>query len=102
MKICACSREVAMYWPFSRQAGDRQQPAHALRDLVEAWPVGVGTGLSEAGNAGIDELRIDLAELRIVDAEPPLHVRAKIFDHHVGLFHHALERGQGFGCLEIE
>ena len=88
--------------PLPGQAGDRHQPAHALRDLVEARPIGVGTGLPEAGNAGIDELRIDLAQLRIVDAEPPFHVRAKIFDHHVGLLDHALERRQGFGGLEIE
>ena len=43
------------------QAGDRHQPAHALRDLVEARPVGVGAVLAEAGNAGVDDARIDLA-----------------------------------------
>ena len=41
------------------QAGDRHQPAHALRDLIEAGPVGVRPLLAEAGDAGIDEPRID-------------------------------------------
>ena len=84
-------RDADAHRPLPGQAGDRHQPAHALRDLVEARPSRIGAGLPETGNAGIDELRIDLAQLRIVDAEPALHVRAKILDHDVGLLHHALE-----------
>ena len=85
-----------------RQAGDRHQAAHALSDLVEARPRGVGPGLTEPGNAGIDELGIDFSQLRVIDAEPALHVGAKILDHHVGFLHHALERRQRLGRLEVE
>ena len=95
-------RNADTHRPLPRQAGDRHQPPHALRDLVEARPVGVGAGLPEAGNARIDELRIDLAQLRIVDPEPPLHIGTKILDYDVSFLHHALERRQGFGRLEVE
>jgi hypothetical protein len=32
-------RDADAHRPLARQAGDRHQPAHALRDLVEARPV---------------------------------------------------------------
>jgi hypothetical protein len=95
-------RDADAHRPLPRQAGDRHQSAHALRDLVEARSAGVGTALAESGNAGIDELGVDLAQLRIVDAEPAFHVGTEILDHHVGFLHHALERRQGCGRLEIE
>jgi hypothetical protein len=95
-------RDADPHRALSGQAGDRHQSAHALRDLVEARSVGVRSGLPETGNAGIDQLGIDLAQLRVVDAEPAFHVRAEILHHHVGLLHHALERRQGRGRLEIE
>ena len=49
-------RNADAHRPLSRQPGDRHQPAHALRDLVEARPTGIGAVLAEAGNAGIDDL----------------------------------------------
>ena len=45
--------------PLARQAGDRHQAAHALGDLVEAGPVGVGPVLAEARQADVDEPRIE-------------------------------------------
>src|SRR5207244_3083397 len=39
---------------LSRQASDRHQPAHALRDLVEARPLFVRPVLAEAGDRAID------------------------------------------------
>ncbi len=88
--------------PLPRQAGDRHQPAHALRDLIEARPIGIRPVLAEAGNAGIDDARIDLGERLVVDAEPLLHVGPEILDHDVGLLDHALEGGEAFGRLQIE
>ncbi len=87
-------RNADAHRPLPRQAGDRHQPAHALRDLVEAGPVGVRPVLAEAGNAGIDQARIDLGEGLVVDAEPLFHVGAEILHHDVGLLDHALERGE--------
>ena len=95
-------RNADAHRPLPRQAGDRHQPAHALRDLIEARPVGIGAVLAEAGNAGIDDARIDLGERLVVDAEPLLHVGAEILHHDVGLLDHALERGEPFGRLQIE
>ena len=63
---------------------------------------GIGAGLPETGNAGIDQLGIDLAQLRIVDAETALHVGPKILHHDVGLFHHALEGRHRFRRLQVE
>ncbi len=95
-------RDAYAHGPLPGQAGDRHQAAHALRDLIEARPRGIRTGLPEPGNAGIDQLRINLAQLRIVDAETTLHIRPKILDHHVGFFHHALESRHRFRRLQVE
>ena len=54
------------------RAGDRHQPAHALRDLIEARPLVVGAVLAEAGDAAIDDARVDLAQALVVDAERAL------------------------------
>ena len=71
--------------PFAGRAGDRHQPAHALRDLIEAGPLVIGAVLAEAGDAAIDDARIDLLHALIVDAELGLDVGTEILDHHVGL-----------------
>jgi hypothetical protein len=95
-------RNADAHRALARQAGDRHQSAHALRDLVEAGPVGIGPVLAEAGNAGIDDARIDLGERLVIDLEPLLHVRAEILHHDIGFFDHALEGGEPFGRLQIE
>ena len=95
-------RNADAHRPLPRQAGDRHQPAHALGDLVEARPVGIRPVLAEAGNAGIDDARIDLGERLVVDAEPLLHVGTEILDHDIGLLDHALEGGEPFRRLQIE
>src|SRR5215510_4974506 len=88
--------------PLPRQPGDRHQAAHALGDLVEARAIAIGAGLAETRDAGIDQLRVDPGEPWIVDAEPLLHVGAEILHHHVGLLHHALERREALGGLDVE
>ena len=60
-------RDADAHRPLA-QAGDRHQPAHALRDLVEARPVGIGRS-ARTGNAAVDELRVDPGERLVVDAE---------------------------------
>ena len=44
-------RDADAHRALPRQAGDRHQPAHALRDLVEARAGRVGPVLAEAGDA---------------------------------------------------
>ena len=41
--------------PRPRLAGDRHEPAHALRDLVETGTVGKRAILTEARDGGIDQ-----------------------------------------------
>jgi hypothetical protein len=84
------------------QAGDRHQPAHALRDLVKTGPVLVGAVLAEPRDAAVDDARIDLLEVVVVDLEPPLHVGPEILNHDVGLLHHPQERGAALLALQVE
>ena len=86
---------------FARRAGDRHQPAHALRDLIEARPLVIGAVLAEAGDAAIDDARIDLAHALIVDAELCLDVGAEILDHDVGLFDEPLEHLEALRVLQV-
>jgi hypothetical protein len=60
--------------------------------LVEAGKFAVRTVLSEAGDRGQNDTRVDLAELFVTDTEPMLYVRAIVFDHDIGPFHHPLEQ----------
>ena len=66
-------------------AGDGHQPAHALRDLVDAGALGVRPVLAEAGDRGVDDARVHRAHVVVVDAEPVLHRRAHVLDDDVGL-----------------
>ena len=95
-------RDADAHRPLARQPGDRHQAAHALRDLVEARPVGVGPVLAEARQAHVDEARVDLAQGLVVDAEPVLHVGPVVLDQHVGGRRQLLEDGDALGRLEVE
>ena len=87
---------------FTRRAGDRHQPAHALCDLIEARALVIGAILAEAGDAAIDEARIDLAQGIVIDAEPRLDIGAEVFDHDVGLRGQPPEHVEPFWILQIE
>src|SRR5215469_9992725 len=54
---------------LTRQPGDRHQAAHALGDLVDAGSTRVRAILAEAGDATVDDTRIDLADRLVIDAE---------------------------------
>ena len=77
-------RDADAHRALARQAGDRHQPAHALRDLVEARPLAIGPVLAEARDAGVDEARVERLQALVIDAEPELHVGPVILDHDVG------------------
>ena len=95
-------RDADTHRPLPRQPGDRHQSAHALRDLVEARPAGIGSGLAEAGDRGIDDLLVDLGEVLVVDAEPALHVRPIVLDDDIRLLDELLERRDAFLALQVE
>src|SRR5207244_6896412 len=87
---------------LARRAGDRHQPAHALRDLIEAGTLVVGAVLAEPGDAAVDDARIDLAYALVIDAKLRLHVGAEALDHDVGLFCKTPEHFHPFRVLEVE
>src|SRR6266851_1686982 len=84
------------------QSRNRHQAAHPLRDLIYARAVAVGTVLAEAGDAAIDQARIDRAEALVVDTEPMLHVGAVVFDDHVGALDESFQDCDSLRLLKIE
>src|SRR5215471_10613351 len=72
------------YRSLTRHTGDRHQPAHTLRDLVDARPLVIGPGLAKAGDAAVDDARIDFPDRLVVDAEPEFYLRAEILDDNIG------------------
>jgi hypothetical protein len=83
-------------------AGDGHEAAHALRDLIHAGPIAIGPALPEAGDAAIDQPRIERAQVLVVDPEPPLDVRSIVLDHDVGLARQPLEDGHALGLAQVQ
>src|SRR5690606_3356429 len=88
--------------PLAGRTGDRHRAALALCDLVDTGPLAVGTVLSEAGNAAVDDARVHLAHGFVVDPEPKLHGRAHVLDDHVGLARELHEDVLARLTLEVE
>src|SRR5262249_54774274 len=95
-------RDADSHRPLTRQTGDRHQPAHALGDLVDARPLGVGTALAKAGDAAIYDARVDLLDRLVVDAQPVFYFRAEIFDDDVGLLRQLEKDRLALFALEVE
>src|SRR5581483_9544385 len=53
---------------LARKPRYRHDAAHALSDLVDRGPRGIGAVLAEAGNAAIDDARVALLDRLVVDA----------------------------------
>jgi hypothetical protein len=87
---------------LTRRPGDRHEPAHALRDLVEPGPIAVRTVLAEARDAREDDARVQLFERLVIDPEAVLDVGAVILDHDIGGLHEPHEHFARFRKLEIE
>ena len=85
-----------------RQPGDPHQPAHALRDLVEARPVAIRAVLPEARYAAIDEPRVERLQGFVVDTEPEFHVRAIVLDHDIHRLDQPVEDRAAVRFLEVE
>ncbi len=85
-----------------RRASDRHQPAHALGDLIEAGALVIGAVLPEAGDAAIDQPRVDGRQRVIVDAKALFDIRSKVFDDHIGLGDQAMKYGEAARVLEVK
>lgn len=88
--------------PAARRAGNGHEATHALRNLVEAGPLVVRAILAEAGNAAVDDARVDLAHALIVDAELGFHVGSKVLDDDVGLPGQPHEHFQALGVFQVQ
>ena len=95
-------RDADAHRSAARLTGNRHESAHPLGDLIEAGAVDIGSILSEAGNAGQDDLRVDLGELGIVDTEPLLDVGTEVLDDHIGPLDQFAEDGQAFRILQVQ
>ena len=78
------------------------KPAHSLRDLIEAWAVAIRPALPKAGNAGIDQARVDRLQRLVVDAEPGLYIGPVVLDDDIRVPHQLAEDLDPLGCLEIQ
>ena len=95
-------RDADAHRPLARQAGDRHQPAHALRDLIHAGAMPVRPGLPEPADAAVDDARVHRLHVVVRHLQPMLHLGAHVLDDDVGGLHQAHERGVAFRRLQVQ
>ena len=88
--------------PSPGNAVDRHDSAEPLGDLIDAGSGGIGSVLAEAGDAAVDDARIDRPASLVVDSEAVLDIGAVVLDDHVGGFGEAQEDLARLGLLEVE
>ena len=76
--------------------------AEALQHLIEAALVAERPCIAVAGEAGVNQARIDRAQPRVVDSQPRRHRRTKILHQHIGARYHAMQHGQSVGLLQVQ
>src|SRR6202011_4463253 len=94
-------RDTDAHRPLARKPGNRHQPAHSLRNLVEAGTIGIRAVLAEARDAGVDKPRVDRAQNLVVDAQPMLDAGAIVLDQHVSTLDEPFEDFEPFGVFEV-
>jgi hypothetical protein len=95
-------RNAHAHRTLARNAGDGHEAAHPLGDLIDAGPVPIRPVLPEAGDAAVDQARIDRAQALVVDAESALHVGAVVLHDDVGVLRQPLEDGHPVGLAEVQ
>ena len=95
-------RDADPHRPLARKAGDRHEAAHALGDLVDARAVAVRPGLAEAGDAAVDDARVDRRKRLVVDAQALFDARAIVLDDDVGVWRELLEDRDALRISEVE
>ncbi len=88
--------------PARALAGDAHDPAHRLRDQIEAAAMAVGSGPAKAGERAVDQARIALAQLLVVEAELRERARPVVLDHDVGILEQARQHPLAARGLEVE
>src|SRR5207253_4539921 len=95
-------RNPHAYRPLARDTRDRHQPAHTLGDLVDTRAVPVRAALAEAGDAAVDDARVDRSQCLVVDAQPFLHTRAVVLHDDVGVARELLEDRHPLRIPEVQ
>jgi hypothetical protein len=88
--------------PVGAAALEHRHAGEALQHLVEPALVAERSAVPVAGQAGIDEARIDRPKPRVVDPEPGRHRRTEIFGQNIGGSDHPMQHLQALGLLQIE
>jgi hypothetical protein len=87
---------------FARIAGHAHHAGHGLGHEVEPRPAGPGAALAEAGDAHVDDLRVDLADGLVVDLQPLHHAGAVVLDDHVGRAGQLVEEFAALVAFQVE
>ena len=83
-------------------AGERHEPAHALRDGVVAGLARERAGLAEAGDRGVDHRGVHRPDRRVAEAEPLRHPGQEVLDDHVGAPGQLEDEPCALGLLQID
>src|SRR5258708_20417780 len=73
-----------------------------FRSLIDAGALRVRPALAEAGDAAIDDARVDLLDRFVIDAEAEFHLRAEVLDDYIGLLGELHEDRLALLGLQIE
>ncbi len=95
-------RNADAHRPLARQAGDRHQPAHALRDLIDPGAQPVRAVLPEPADAAVDDARVHRLDVVVRHLQPMLHLGAHVLEDDVGSLRQPHERGVSLGRLQVQ
>ena len=96
------NRDTRAHRSATGLARHRHDAAQALRDLVQAGPVFIGTILTESGHARQDDARVDLAKGFVINAQLELDVRAIVLDDDIRLPDHFHKGGATLRMLQVK
>src|SRR5215510_3878911 len=88
--------------PLPWDAGNGHQAAHALGNLVHARAIAIRTALPKAGDAAVDDARVDRAQALVIDPQTLFHPRAVILHDDVRILRQALKNGHALRFSEVE
>ena len=83
-------------------AGGRHHPGEGLDDVVEGAVTALRSGLAEAGNRAVDDVRIHRPEVVVAETEPLHCAGAEVLHDHVGVPRQGLEDLPALRGLQIQ
>src|ERR687888_327640 len=95
-------RGPRLEWDPVALAGQADRPAGRLRDGVERQEVAVRPVLREPLDLDVDELRVDLLDLVVAEAEALDHAGRKVLDEDVPLLDQAPQHLLALGLAEVQ